>query len=453
MEHAESPPDPIRVFLCHSSSDKADVRELSRRLKSDGFEPWLDEERLLPGQDWHDVIQEALEHSQAILVCLSRASIEKEGYVQRELRRALDLADEKPEGTIFVVPVRLEACEIPRRLQRWQWVDMFEADGYARLRASLLTRAREAASKGGSRVEGERSLGPPLRESSAGNDGSAGRGEAGGGQRPREHILPYATISVVSFLGGVGLLGTMIWQAERIVGLGLTGNFYYVTLVPLGLSAAAFLYGLMRSLNEFRGLPSSGSAERIVPVAVFLLVLVLGFFLVEPSTSFAITVYVHGPGGHQDIVLENEGSVVVDLGPDRRKASIGLMGQAFIPGISAEFRGQNVRFAIESDAYELADVRPVSLDSSSIYLVARRLPGVVKGRIEDERGRPISGARVEVAGRFTTTSTYGEFELSIPGSSMAPKLMLHASAPGYAEVLNKTVVPNANPIVLTLGPR
>ena len=48
-----SPPDavhrPLRVFLCHGQEDKATVRELSRMLKDDGFQPWLDEEDLLPG--------------------------------------------------------------------------------------------------------------------------------------------------------------------------------------------------------------------------------------------------------------------------------------------------------------------------------------------------------------------------------------------------------------------
>jgi hypothetical protein len=44
----------------------------------------------------------------AILVCLSPDSINKEGYVQKEIKYALDVADEKPEGVIFFIPARLE---------------------------------------------------------------------------------------------------------------------------------------------------------------------------------------------------------------------------------------------------------------------------------------------------------------------------------------------------------
>ena len=50
-----------RIFLCHASDDKAQVREVYQRLQAiDGLEPWLDEEDLLPGQDWTREIPRAL---------------------------------------------------------------------------------------------------------------------------------------------------------------------------------------------------------------------------------------------------------------------------------------------------------------------------------------------------------------------------------------------------------
>lgn len=45
-------PRPLRVFLCHASGDKITVRALCARLRAAGTDPWLDEEQLLPGQDW-----------------------------------------------------------------------------------------------------------------------------------------------------------------------------------------------------------------------------------------------------------------------------------------------------------------------------------------------------------------------------------------------------------------
>src|SRR5690606_7007254 len=108
---------PLRVFLCHASQDKPAVRELYERLDSEGWmDIWLDEEKLYPGQDWDFEIEKAVEAADVVIVCLSSNSVTKEGYVQRELRFVLQIADYKPDGTIFVVPVRLDDCPLPRRL-------------------------------------------------------------------------------------------------------------------------------------------------------------------------------------------------------------------------------------------------------------------------------------------------------------------------------------------------
>lgn len=131
----------FRVFLCHSSDDKTDVRGLYRRLIKDGIHPWFDEEDLLPGQDWDYEITKAVRNSHVVIVCLSSGSVNKRGYVQKEIKRALDVADEQPEGTIFVIPLRLEECEVPERLRRWHWVNYFEERGYERLIKALRRRA------------------------------------------------------------------------------------------------------------------------------------------------------------------------------------------------------------------------------------------------------------------------------------------------------------------------
>ena len=89
----------LRVFLCHASQDKAVVRELYQQLLAEGWiDPWLDEEKLLPGQDWDMEIEKAVESADAVIVFLSSSSVTKEGYVQREVRKVLDVSDEKPEA-------------------------------------------------------------------------------------------------------------------------------------------------------------------------------------------------------------------------------------------------------------------------------------------------------------------------------------------------------------------
>jgi len=136
----------LLVFISHASEDNAAAKRLTKRLKDDGFDPWLDLERLLPGQGWDLEIEKAMRESGAILLCFSQESVSKESYIQKEYKRAMRIQEEKPEGTIFVIPVRLDECELPFYLREIQWVDY--PDGYDRLVAALNVRAgRKAVEK------------------------------------------------------------------------------------------------------------------------------------------------------------------------------------------------------------------------------------------------------------------------------------------------------------------
>lgn len=129
----------LLVFLSHANEDKPTVRKLAKRLIKDGFDPWLDEERLIPGQNWELEIEKAIRTSDAILLCCSAKSMAKEGFIQKEYKRAMYYQETKPEGIIFVIPVRLDECELPFFLHELHWVD-FPAN-YHRLLAALNTRA------------------------------------------------------------------------------------------------------------------------------------------------------------------------------------------------------------------------------------------------------------------------------------------------------------------------
>lgn len=120
------PKRPLKVFLSYASQDKPLVRELSRRLTGEGWiDTWQDEKNLLPGQDWRVKIEEAVEDADVVIIVLSQHSVSKEGHVQKELRYAREIALEKPEDAIFLIPLRLDECEVPRGLRFYQWVDYF----------------------------------------------------------------------------------------------------------------------------------------------------------------------------------------------------------------------------------------------------------------------------------------------------------------------------------------
>ena len=139
----ESPIHLLQVFLCHSSKDKSRISDVYHRLRSDGMDPWLDKEKLLPGQRWEFEIKKAVRNSDVVIVCLSQSSISQRGFVQKEIKFALDAADEQPEGTIFIIPLKLEECEIPERLRQWHWVNYWEDNAHEKLLLSLKHRASE----------------------------------------------------------------------------------------------------------------------------------------------------------------------------------------------------------------------------------------------------------------------------------------------------------------------
>lgn len=59
------------VFLSHSAKDKPVVRELANRLKKDNLRVWLDEWELKPGDSIPAKIEEGLEHSRVLVLCMS----------------------------------------------------------------------------------------------------------------------------------------------------------------------------------------------------------------------------------------------------------------------------------------------------------------------------------------------------------------------------------------------
>jgi len=97
----------------------------------------MDSRDIMPGQEWSSVIGQAIRSADYMLIFISRHSISKRGYVQRELRAALSLISELPQGAIFLIPVRLDDSQPPEALRGFQFVDLFENVGWERLLLGL----------------------------------------------------------------------------------------------------------------------------------------------------------------------------------------------------------------------------------------------------------------------------------------------------------------------------
>lgn len=131
----EKPPKPPRktqIFLSYVQEDKTKVEDLFQRLWGAGYKVWMDSKDILPGELQKTSIR-AIKESDFFLACLSTRSVNSRGFSHKEIRLALDVLDEMPENQIYLIPVRLEDCEMPDNLGDFQPANLFESDGFDRL--------------------------------------------------------------------------------------------------------------------------------------------------------------------------------------------------------------------------------------------------------------------------------------------------------------------------------
>ena len=115
-----------RVFLAYVEEDVDAAMRLCEDLRRCGCDPWMDRERLLPGQNWPRRIESAIEFSDCFVALFSARSIRKRGQFQSDLRYAIDCARRIPLDQPFILPARLGDCHVPKRItSAIQYVDLY----------------------------------------------------------------------------------------------------------------------------------------------------------------------------------------------------------------------------------------------------------------------------------------------------------------------------------------
>jgi small GTP-binding protein len=136
------------VFLSHSFKDKAVVRPIAQRLRSDGLKVWFDEWMLKPGEDHAARLEHGLQHSRVLILCMSANAFSGD-WPQLE-RQTLRFRDPSQRERRFVL-VRLDSAPLKTPLLHYLYIDSrsinFWQDEYPR----LLEACRQATGTG---VEG-----------------------------------------------------------------------------------------------------------------------------------------------------------------------------------------------------------------------------------------------------------------------------------------------------------
>ena len=125
-----------KIFISYVDADKDSALEIRQKLISSGYTPWTNED-ILPGEEKQYAIEKAMDEADFFVVVLSRNSVNKTGMIQKEIRMALNKMEELVPGDLFIIPARLDDCEIPERIKKYQALDWNDRRGSEKLLASI----------------------------------------------------------------------------------------------------------------------------------------------------------------------------------------------------------------------------------------------------------------------------------------------------------------------------
>jgi hypothetical protein len=134
-----------RIFVSYAREDQSSAGGLVSFLTAAGFDIWFDKDSLHAGQDWRRVIEQEIARARLLLICLSKNSVDKTGFVQKEMRIALEQAELRPDSQVYIMPVSLDGCDVPSALERWHVLDLREPDARRRLLKAIGSATGEGA--------------------------------------------------------------------------------------------------------------------------------------------------------------------------------------------------------------------------------------------------------------------------------------------------------------------
>lgn len=111
----------MRVFISYSQDDAETAKQFGEALSAAGYRPFVADEVLSTGSNWSKAIGNALEHSDAIVILISPASM-RSRWMQREIEYAL--SSPRFEDRVFSLLIKpTPQKDVPWILERLSWID------------------------------------------------------------------------------------------------------------------------------------------------------------------------------------------------------------------------------------------------------------------------------------------------------------------------------------------
>ncbi len=265
--------------------------------------------------------------------------------------------------------------------------------------------------------------------------------------------LTWVYISGAASLFFLVLAILMILLAPNITGMGITKSIYYIVLIPVGLTSAAFLFGALRSSAKYSGKSSYGSIELTGPVVIFCLVVIGGFYFASPDSEFLLTIRTNVVDEPEKIL--SHGSLILDIGDQRIEKQLSENGDVSFAGVPSRYLGKSVNIIPQIKGYKIKGSRLISIpDNRIIYLALeeRRDSTLLRGRVINENGNPVDSVIIDIESGLASaiSDENGVFTLIVPaakGETLLVTALKHGNT-GYREYIT---VPDRGSIEIRFG--
>ena len=275
-------------------------------------------------------------------------------------------------------------------------------------------------------------------------------------ERSAQPLSPatYLAVSGAGLALSVGLLLVLVLGADRILAAGLDHRVFYVLLVPLGLSAAAFAFGAMNSTGTFT---SQGKRQvGLTGPAMFAALVVAGGFLLVPEgglLTLAVRVDRSVEAGGGPVAGAR---VTIDWGIQRLTQTTDVNGQASFVGLPPGAAPIQVLAEAEGHTPErrtLPSIPPGNV--VQLELAPQAYMTRVTGTVFDRQTRaPIEGVALNFGSGTAadTTDASGNFAVSLPLPTGA-RIAVVGTRDGTRGLNTEVIVNDAVAIQLDFGSR
>jgi hypothetical protein len=131
----ESHPKPFtapmkgNVFISYCSEDFKHVLEVRSKLEEAGFTVRMKAHSIVGGEEWRKKLVGFICQADVFVACISSTWGDREIFAYKEVSVACELEEKLPKEVSFIIPARLEECNIPQELENRQQVDLHVVPG------------------------------------------------------------------------------------------------------------------------------------------------------------------------------------------------------------------------------------------------------------------------------------------------------------------------------------